>query len=152
MALLRREGAGLVVLLTSGALAFPIHAQRSAPQPAVKGIWEPISYSEDLDLHAAALEGARKNVAADGGDGDGAAAHRAGIVDQQRHHGVAEVGVALDLERKRLQRVDHHAREPRRVEQAFLQIEIPAAVLLPGERTPCEPRPRGLDHRGDVLP
>ena len=51
MALLRREGAGLVVLLTSGAMAFPIHAQRSAPQPAVKGIWEPISYSEDLDLH-----------------------------------------------------------------------------------------------------
>ena len=50
--------------------------------------------AEDLDLDAAALERAGKDVAADRRDGDRAAAHRAGIVDQQRHHGVAEIGVA----------------------------------------------------------
>ena len=85
---------------------------------------------EDLDLDAAALERAREDIAADRRDGDRPAAHRAGIVDQQRHHGVAEIGVALDLEAQRLQRVGDDAGQPRRVEQALFEVEFPAAVLL----------------------
>ena len=58
--------------------------------------------AEDLDLDAAALERARQNIGAGGGDRDRAAAHGAGIVEQQRHHGVAEFGVLLGLERERM--------------------------------------------------
>src|SRR5581483_8431719 len=38
--------------------------------------------AEDLYLHAAALQRARQDVGAGGGDGDRATAHRAGIVEQ----------------------------------------------------------------------
>ena len=86
--------------------------------------------AEDLDLDAAALERARENVGAGRRDRDRTAAHRAGIVEQQRHHRVAEIGVLLALERERVHRVDDDAREPRRIEHAFVEIEFPGAVLL----------------------
>ena len=57
--------------------------------------------AEDLDLDAAALERARQDVGAGRRHRDRAAAHRAGIVEQQRHHRVAEVRVLLALERQR---------------------------------------------------
>src|SRR6478752_5390384 len=59
-----------------------------------------------------------------------ASAHRAGIVEQERDHRVAEVGVLLALERQRMQRIDDHARQPRRIEQALFQIELPGPALL----------------------
>ncbi len=90
----------------------------------------PRGEAEDLDLDAAALERARQDVGAGGGDRDRAAAHRAGIVQQQRHHGVAEFGVLLGLERQRVHRIDDDARQPRRIEDAFFEIEFPGAVLL----------------------
>ena len=86
--------------------------------------------AEDLDLHAATLERAGEDIAADRRDGDRAAAHRAGIVEQQRHHGIAEIGVAFDLEAQRLQGIGHHAGQACGVEQAFLEVEFPAAILL----------------------
>ena len=54
--------------------------------------------AEDLDLDLAALQRARQHVGRDRRDRDRPAAHRAGVVEQQRDHGVAEVGVALALE------------------------------------------------------
>ena len=86
--------------------------------------------AEDLDLDAAALERARQDIGADRRDGDRPAAHRAGIVEQQRHHGVAEIRVLLLLEGQRLHRVDDDARQARGVEHAFFEIELPGAVLL----------------------
>ena len=86
--------------------------------------------AEDLDLDAAALQRAGQNVGADRGDRDRAAAHRAGVVDQQGDDGVAELGVLLHLERQRRGRIDDDARQARRIEHAFLEIEVPGAVLL----------------------
>src|SRR3546814_18664989 len=60
--------------------------------------------AEYLDLHTAALEGARQDVGADRRDGDRTAAHRAGIVDQQGDDGVPELGVLLHLVGQREQR------------------------------------------------
>src|SRR5439155_11450907 len=48
------------------------------------------SEAEDLDLDGATLERAGQDVAAHRGHRDWAPAHRAGIVDQQRDHRVAE--------------------------------------------------------------
>ena len=60
----------------------------------------------------------------------GPTAHAAGVVEQQRHDRVAEVGVALVLERERVHRIDDDAGEARRVERALLEVEVPGAVLL----------------------
>ena len=106
--------------------------------------------AENLDLDAAALQRARQNVGAGRRHRDRAAAHRAGIVEQQRHHGVAEVGVLLALERQRMQRIDDDARQPRRIEQAFLEVELPGAVLLrhqPALQPVGEPRDHALQMR-----
>src|SRR6185503_9109524 len=54
--------------------------------------------AENLHLYAAALQCARQNIGAGRRNGDRPAAHRAGIVEQQRLHGVAELGVLLALE------------------------------------------------------
>ena len=95
--------------------------------PALPG---PRREAEDFDLDAAALQRARQYVGTGGGDGDGAAAHRAGIVDQQGDHRVAEVHVLLALERQRLLRVDDDARQARGIEHALFQVELPGAALL----------------------
>ena len=58
--------------------------------------------AEDLDLDAAALERAGEDVGAGRRDRDRPAAHRAGIVEEQRDDGVAEIGVLLVLEGERL--------------------------------------------------
>ena len=81
--------------------------------------------AQHLHLHRAAFQRARQDVAAHRRHRDRPAAHRAGIVDQQRHHGVAEFGVPFALVGQRLHRVDHHARQPAGVEHA-----------LPPDRTP----------------
>ena len=86
--------------------------------------------AEDLHLHAAALQGARQHVGADRGDGDRAAPHRAGIVEQERDAGVAELGVALHLEAERRGGRGDDAGEAAGVEDALLQVELPGAVLL----------------------
>src|SRR5204863_9252362 len=86
--------------------------------------------AEDLDLHAAALERAREDVGAAGRDHDRTAAHGAGVIEHERHDGVAELGVALALERQRVHRIDNDAREPRGIEHTFLEVELPGAVLL----------------------
>ena len=86
--------------------------------------------AQNLHLHAATLQRARQNVGAGGRHGDGAPAHGAGVVEQQRHHRVAEVHVLLALEGQRLLRIDDDARQARGVEDAFLQVEGPRAVLL----------------------
>ena len=39
-------------------------------------------------------------------------------------------GVLLALEGERLERIDDDARQARRVEHAFLEVELPGAVLL----------------------
>ncbi len=86
--------------------------------------------AENLDLDAAALQRAREDVGAGRRHRDRAAAHRTGIVEQQRHHGVAEGRVLLVLEGERMHRIDDDARQPRGIEHAFLEIELPGAVLL----------------------
>ena len=86
--------------------------------------------AEHLGLHRAAFQGAGEDVAAHGGHRDRPAAHGAGIVDQQGHHGVAEIGVAFALERQRQQRVGDDAGEAAGIEHAFVEVEIPAAGLL----------------------
>src|SRR5581483_1289333 len=86
--------------------------------------------AENLDLDAATLERAGENVGAGRGDRDRTSAHRAGIVEQQRHHGVAEGRLLLMHEGQRVIGIDHHARQPRRIQDAFLEVELPGAVLL----------------------
>ena len=86
--------------------------------------------AEDLDLDAAALQRAGENIGAGCSNGDRASAHGAGIVDQEAHDGVAELRVLLLLEGECLERIHHDARQPRGIENAFFEIEIPGAVLL----------------------
>ena len=72
------------------------------------------------------------------------------LSSKQRDHGVAEAGLLLALERERMQRIDDDARQPRRIEQPFLQIELPGAVLLrhqPALQPVGEPRDHALQMR-----
>ena len=106
--------------------------------------------AEDLDLDAAALQRAGEDIGAGRRHRDRTSAHRAGIVEQQRHHGVAEGRVLLLLERQRVQRVHDDARQPRRIEHAFFEIELPGAVLLrhqPALQPVGEPRHHALQVR-----
>src|ERR1700722_3161241 len=59
----------------------------------------PRGETENLDLDAAALQGACQNIGASRCDRDRAPAHRSGIVDEQGHHGVAKLSVLFALER-----------------------------------------------------
>ena len=86
--------------------------------------------AEQLDLDAAALERAREDVGAHRGDRDRPAAHRARVVDQQRDHRVAELGVLLELVGQRVLGVDHDPGQARGVEQALVEIELPGPGLL----------------------
>ena len=70
-----------------------------------------------------------------------------GVVEEQRHHRVAEVGVALALERQGRHRVRHHPRQPAGVERALLEVEVPRPVLLrlqPPLQPVGQPRHRAL--------
>ena len=103
--------------------------------------------AQNLDLDAAALERARQDVGAAGRHHDRPAAHAARVVEQQRHDGVAEVGVALVLEGERVHRIGDDAGQPRRVERALLEVEVPGAVLLRHQlalQPVGEPRHRAL--------
>ena len=86
--------------------------------------------TEDFDLDAAALERAGEDVGAAGRNHDRPSAHRTRVVEQQRHHGVAEICVALTLEGEREHRIDDNARQTRDVQRAFLDVEVPGPVLL----------------------
>src|SRR3546814_9884085 len=72
--------------------------------------------TQNLGLDPTAFERARENIRRDRRDPDRPPAHRARIVDQQRHHRIAEFGIALDLVAERLRRVDDDARQPRGIE------------------------------------
>src|SRR5690349_8744476 len=65
--------------------------------PALTALPPARSEAEDFGCDPATLERPGKDVGADRRDRDRPSAHRPGIVDQQRHHGVAEFGIALDL-------------------------------------------------------
>ena len=104
--------------------------------------------AEDLDLDAAALQGARQDVGAGRRHRDRAAAHRAGIVEQQRHHGVAEGGVFFALEGQGMQWIDDDPGQPRGIQHALLEIELPGATLLrhqPALQPVCQPRDHALE-------
>src|SRR5579883_3207379 len=101
--------------------------------------------TEDLHLDAAALERAGEDIGAHSGDRDRPSAHGAGIVDQQRHNRVAEIGLLLALVRERIDRIGDDARETRRVEDAFLEVELPGAGLL-GEQPTLQPVGEPRDH------
>src|SRR6478609_10930424 len=99
--------------------------------------------TQNLHFDPGALERACENVGAAGRDHDRASAHRAGIVEQKRHHSVAELGFALLLKGQWLHWVDDDADEPRGVDLPLVEVEIPAAVLLCEEaalKTIGEPR------------
>ena len=86
--------------------------------------------AEDLNLDAAALQRPCQDVGACRRNRDWTAAHRSGIVEQQRNHRVPEISVLLAFERQGVQRIDNDPRQPRRIEQAFFQVEFPGTVLL----------------------
>src|SRR5262249_39427027 len=71
-------------------------------------------------------------------DRNRSAAHRAGIVDEQRDDRIAEIGVLLALERQRLLRINDDARQARGIEQTFLEVELPRPVLF-RLQTPLQP-------------
>src|SRR5215216_3694742 len=83
--------------------------------------------AENLDLDAAALQRARENIGAGRRHRNRAAAHRAGIVQQQRYDRIAEGRFLLMHEGQRMIGIGDHARQPRRIEDALLEIELPGA-------------------------
>src|SRR3546814_16376216 len=52
------------------------------------------------------------------------------MVDQQGDDRVLELGLPLELVRQGVHRVDDDAGEPRGVQQALLQVELPRTLLL----------------------
>src|SRR5205807_5640501 len=86
--------------------------------------------TQNLDLDPATLQRASQNIDAAGSDGDRAPAHRARIIDEQRHYRIAELGVLLAFEGERLPRIDDDARKPHRIEDALVQIELQGPALL----------------------
>src|SRR3954452_5293874 len=90
----------------------------------------PRGKAENLDLDAAALQCPRQNIRAGRCNRNRPPAHRTGIVQQQRHHGVAERRFLFVHERQRMIGIGDHARQPGGIENAFLQIKLPGAVLL----------------------
>jgi len=86
--------------------------------------------AQDFHLHPAALKRARQNVGGHGGDGDRPSPHGAGVVDQQRHHGVTETHFLFALERQGMHGIGDDAGEAARIQQAFLKVKLPGALLL----------------------
>ena len=106
--------------------------------------------AQNLDLDAAALQRAGENIGAGRRNRDRTPAHRAGIVEQQRHDRIAEIHVLLALEGQRLLRIDDDARQPRRIEHALFEIEFPGAVLL-RQQTALQPVGEPADDGGEIL-
>ena len=86
--------------------------------------------TQNLNLHAAALQGAGEDLGTAGRDHDRTPTHRSGIVDDQCHHRVFELRIAFVLEGERVHRVDHNAREAGGVQHPLLKVEIPGPALL----------------------
>ena len=84
------------------------------------------------------FQGPGQDVGRHGGDRDGASAHGSRIVDQQRHHGVAKVGLLLHLVRERVHGVGDDPRQAGGVQQTFLEVEVPGPRLF-GHQTPLQP-------------
>ena len=106
--------------------------------------------SEDLDLHAAALQRARENVGARRGHGDRASAHRSRIVEQQRHDRIAEIGILFPFEGEWLLRIDDDPRQARRIQHALFEVELPRPVLL-RHQAALQPIGEPRDDGGEVL-
>ena len=117
---------------------------RLAPFPG------PRREAENLDLDSAALQGAGEDVGARRRDADGTPAHGAGIVDQQRHHRVAEIRFLLLLVGQGMQWVGDDARQPGGVEQPFVEVELPRPLLL-GEEPALEAVGEPADDRLEIL-
>src|SRR5450759_4019218 len=88
----------------------------------------PCREAKNFDLDAATLQGAGQNIGAGGGDRDRPPAHRAGVINEQAHHRIAEIHILLTFEGKWLPRIGDHARQPRRIEDAFIEVEFPEPV------------------------
>ena len=86
--------------------------------------------AQNFGLDRATLQRARENIGAHRGHHDRTSAHGTGIVEQQRHDRVAERHVLLALEGQRIHRIDDDARQPRGIEHAFFDVELPGPVLL----------------------
>src|SRR5262249_61390977 len=54
-------------------------------------------------------------------------------------------GALLTLERQRMQRTDNPPRQPRRIEQALLEVELPGAILL-RQQKPLQPIGEARNH------
>ena len=65
-----------------------------APLPGLGG------EAQNFNFHATALEGSGEDIGTGCGNGYGTATHGTGIIEQQGHHGIAEL-VSFPLERKR---------------------------------------------------
>ena len=110
-----------------GAGGLPTASHSSRDLTALPGLRRE---AQNLDLHTTAFECPRQDIGAASGDHDRPAAHRTRIIEKQRHDGVAEIRFALAFIGERAGRIGDDAGEARRIEHAFLEIEIPAAVLL----------------------
>ena len=105
--------------------------------------------AQNLNLDAAAFQRPRQNIGASRRNRNRPAAHRAGIVQQQRHNCIAEIGVLFAFEAQGLLRIHNHAAETRRVQNSLFKVKFPGAVLLrhqPPLQAVCQPR----HHRGEV--
>ena len=86
--------------------------------------------AEDFHLYITPLQRARENIRTDSSNGNRTPAHGSRVIQQQRHNGIAELGILLDLKAEGRCRACHDPCQTARVQRAFLQIKLPRAVLL----------------------
>ena len=109
--------------------------------------------AQDLAVHAAALEHPREDLDGQGGNLHRAAAHRARVIDQQRHHRAGEGRFGLLLERPRGAAAGDKRGQPRAVQLALVEIEPPLPRLARHQH-PHQPLGQSRHHdaqRGQVL-
>ena len=94
--------------------------------------------AEDLGFDPAALQRLPENLRTDRRHGDGIPAHGSGVVDQQRDRRIDEAGFRFLLEGKRFQRIDDHPGQTARIQQAFLEVELPLPTLA-GHQVALQP-------------
>ena len=119
-----------VSLRRPGFFGRPARAQSLADSPPFQPRVVKPRISQD---DAAALQRCGDHVGGEAGDLDRLAAHRAGIVDEDRHDGVAELQFLFLLVGAGEAGIDDDAVEPRGVDQALVEVERPVA-RLPGQQ------------------